>query len=137
MTYVPAPSTTLLIASLIRLQYKHVFDGHPVVRLARQAVTVASLCSSPLREAWGLVADSQTGPVVAVGERTVHLQRIDDTLDVCASGLQELLAASFSDRERCRRGVLECAVSVLRAFASAEPMDDSPASARRLPADGR
>jgi hypothetical protein len=91
----------------------------------------ASLRSSPLREAWGLVADSQTAPIVAADERAA-LQRIDDTLDVCASGLQELLAASPADRKRCRRGALECAASVLRAFASIAPPNDSPAAAARL-----
>ncbi len=99
--------------------------------VASAAVTAASLRSLPLREAWGLATASRAAPLAAADERAV-LQRIDDTLEVCASGLAELLAASFQDRERCRRGALECAASVLRAFAGAEPAEDSPASASRL-----
>jgi len=95
------------------------------------AVTAASLRTSPLREAWDLATASQAAPLAAADERAV-LQRIDDTLEVCASGLAELLAASRQDRERCRRGALECAASVLRAFASAEPAENSPVSASRL-----
>lgn len=49
------------------------------------------------------------------------LERVDDTLHVCARGLAELLAASSADGERCRRGCLGCATSVLRAFARAVP----------------
>jgi hypothetical protein len=99
--------------------------------LVSTAVTAASLRSSLLRETWGLVADSPAAPDIAADERAV-LQRIDDTLDVCARGLAELLAASSPDRERCRRGALECAASVLRAFASTAPAEDSPVSALRL-----
>ncbi len=131
MAHAPAPPATLLVSSLIRLQYKHVFAGHPVVCLVSATVTAASLHSSPLQEAWGLVANSQTAQIVAADERAT-LQRIDDTLDVCASGLQELLAASPADSERCRRGALECAASVLRAFASIAPPDDSPVVAWQL-----
>lgn len=131
MAQAPAPSVTLLVASLIRLQYKHVFEGCLVVCLVSTAVTAAFPRSSLLREAWRLVADSQAAPVVAADERVV-LQRVADTLDVCARGLAGLLAESSPDRERCRRGALECAASVLRAFASAALADDSPASASRL-----
>ena len=131
MAHAPAPSVTLLVSSLIRLQYKHVFEGHPVVCLVSTALIAASLRSSLLREAWSLVADSQAAPVVATGEQAV-LQRIDDTVEVCARGLTELLSASSPDRERSRRGCMECAASVLRAFPSTAPADDSPASASRL-----
>ncbi len=49
------------------------------------------------------------------------LEHVDDTLHVCARGLAELLTASSADGERCRRGCLGCATSVLRAFARAVP----------------
>jgi hypothetical protein len=61
------------------------------------------------------------------------LEHVDDTIHVCAHGLAELLAAPSQDRERCRSGCLECATSILRAFArAAAATEDAQPSAARL-----
>ncbi len=133
MAYATARSVTLLVYSLIRLQYKHVFVGCPSVRWAWAAVTAAvALRSAVLREVWELVADA---PRPSTGAAHTHapLEHVEDTIDVCARGLAELLVAPSQDRERCRSGCLECAASVLRAFARAALLtEDSQPSAARL-----
>jgi hypothetical protein len=59
MAHATARSITLLVCSLIRLQYKHVFEGCPSVRRVSSAVTPGvQLRSSVLREVWELVTDS-------------------------------------------------------------------------------
>jgi hypothetical protein len=61
------------------------------------------------------------------------LEQVDDTIHVCAHGLAELLAVPSQDRERCRSGCLECATSILRAFArAAAATEDAQPSAARL-----
>ena len=90
------------------------------------------LRSSVLQEIWGLVSESSSGTALAASE-PASLQRVEDTLHVCARGLVELLGAPATDPERCRRGCLECASTVLRAFAGTPPApDDAQQPAERL-----
>ena len=92
--------------------------------LAAVTVTAAvELRSSVLREVWDLATGSLAAADGPAHERA-PLEHVDDTLHVCARGLVELLAAPSSDRERCRRGCLQGATSVLRAFARATPVTE-------------
>lgn len=120
-------SLTLLVASLIRLQYKHVFGPTPNSRLSPLAPTDSvQLRSVVLQELSGLLSESST-QAVNTGE-VASLRRVEDTVHVCARGLLEILGAPEDDRERCRSGCLECASTVLRAFAGAPP---NPADTRQ------
>ncbi|MFZ1155389.1 MAG: hypothetical protein WAN93_10840 [Solirubrobacteraceae bacterium] len=84
------------------------------------------LRSVVLQELSGLLSESST-QAVNTGE-VASLRRVEDTVHVCARGLLEILGAPEDDRERCRSGCLECASTVLRAFAGAPP---NPADTRQ------
>jgi len=97
-------------------------------------VTLAvELRSAVLKEVWDLVANSPSVAKSKAHERA-PLEHVDDTIHVCTHGLAELLAAPSQDRERCRSGCLECATSILRAFArvAAATEDAQPSAARLL-----
>jgi hypothetical protein len=85
--------------------------------LAAVKATV-ELRSSLLQEAWDLAADS---PLVANGatQERALLEHAYNTTNVSARRLATLLEWPAQDREERRRGCLECATSVLRAFARA------------------
>jgi hypothetical protein len=90
------------------------------------------LRSVVLRELWEQVSESASKATPAARGPT-SLQRVEDTIHVCARGLVELLGAPATDRERCRSGCLESATSVLRAFARTPPTPaDSQQPAARL-----
>ncbi len=122
MAHAPVRSLTLLVASLIRLQYKHVFGPTPNRRLSPLASTDSvQVRSVVLQELWGLVLESSTEAPENASEPAT-LRRVEDTVHVCARGLIELLGAPATDRERCRSGCLECASTVLRALARTPPI---------------
>lgn len=93
-------------------------------------VAIQLRCSAVLREVWSLAAQTPVDGGSATGQASV--EHVENTIDVCARGLSDLLATSGTDGERCRSGCLECASSLVRAFARTAPAAQGTRSAVAL-----